>query len=301
MKKKQIKEILQDQEVQNNYIAYLRENLNYNWSQKNTLSVYDIAFIKHFNLIRYSNMLYKDNHDITFVDKIAEISNKSKLVGIDNALETIEEVNKDISSKLAIERTISGFIDDYLGKEYKELVEANNDRLRVNKEYYLEDDFYEDLKCRLTDNIKTLEQAYIVVGYLDIKFWIPYIKSFDKYNFKDNKNHHRKVRTEKEKLIKMGISESDIDTNPITIDTKGHRVINYNGYVRQSTIYDGKFIYNVSDKKYIYNHTPTKESYVYDRIRKEIINRLHNANLIDKYSSRIAGSIIALYKYLIDQ
>lgn len=75
------------------YIEYLKSKINIDWNQQDEITVYEIAFVKYFNLVPYSDILSKQKIDLTYCNKLGSITNSDRIQGIKNAENIISKIS----------------------------------------------------------------------------------------------------------------------------------------------------------------------------------------------------------------
>ena len=136
MKSSEIKTILRDNEE--NYVLKLKTKLTYDWNDHDLITVYEIAFIGFFNLLKPIDLFY---------EKLEHIKHPDRYKGVLKAKENIERINGRSKRMLMLEidksktnfreypsqrksTKIVNLINEYLTEpkssiEYKKLLEKN--------------------------------------------------------------------------------------------------------------------------------------------------------------------------------
>lgn len=282
MTKKEVKDILSGNIDIDSFRDELKTKIETDWEHPDEISVYEIALIKYFNLILFSDILSITKEKITYCKKLDKITNKQRLKGIENAEKVIKEIHRGIDEQkytkepkntIAYREDLESNLESIL-KDNECLTIRHKEGKQGNGRFYIDEyielnEIGENLKNKLirSSAVTHILETYDLLHYLDFDFWIFFVKTrYKDVKFIDHKHNSRDA--------KIGKFDN----------------------IKQVIIPPTDFI-----PKYVQiNSLPSKENVIYRPIRDEITNLLIKKGTKLKNAKEIAGVIVNAYKKLIN-
>lgn len=208
MKVKNIKEILNDNELSEDYQKELKSKLTLNWNEVALISVYDIAFMLHFNLIgivvfynklktvkhpdRYDGIIKAKNSiakvfgsrglrsiNIELEELINSIKQEPSKRKISKAIKLLKDITSEskstVSYKETLESELESVISDGLGIS-PSYISVGKDNIDTNHDYDIE---LIDIQTKL---VEKLTRASAITHHLELHDLL----SYDYLDFKNN-------------------------------------------------------------------------------------------------------------------